>query len=320
MLPYEFKENTTLSNGVEMPTLAFGCAFGNWTDDSKFLSFQPDLAWSIIPQAIEAGFRHFDTALIYGTHHILGNSLGRFFASGDLKREDVFITSKVFHPQVPLALNAIGNSWDLTDREIDVEKRVLHDFERCLAELNIGYLDLLLIHWPGMWDSNDPSHGKKTRKRVWKAFETIYKSGKVRAIGVSNFMEKHFDFLDQAEVTPMLNQMEVNPYIQQTATTDFCRKKNILVESWGPFGSGTTGVLTDPLIQSLGEKYNKNVGQIILRWLGQKGFAAAPKSSNIERMRCNLNIFDFELDREDMKKIDSLERHKSSVCTSESIA
>ena len=316
----DIKKTLTLSNGVEIPRISFGCAFGNWTNKEDFMGFQPDLAWSAIQQALSSGYTHYDTALIYGTHKILGNLLGQNFASGRLKREEIYIKTKIFHPQTPLALNEIGHTWDMNNRDIDIEKRVRHDIERCLDELNLGYIDMIVLHWPGDWNTTDIKHGDFMRQKVWAALEKVYLTGRVRAIGVSNFLEKHFNFLNTAEIKPMLNQIEISPYIQQTSTTEFCKKQGIAVEAWAPFGSGTTGVIKDPCLNNLSSKYNKNVGQIILRWLTQKGFAAIPKSSNLSRMKSNLEIYDFNISDEDMLLIDSLDKNKSSVTTSESIA
>ena len=320
MKPLKVDKTLTLSNGLKMPSIAFGCAFGNWTNKDQFMGFQPDLAWKTIPLAIKSGYLHYDSALVYGTHQILGHSLGQSFANNSLKRENVFIKTKIFHPSTPLALNSLGNSWDMSNKDINVEERVIHDVERSLFELNLGYLDMVVLHWPGDWNTSDRQHGKFMRKEVWKALEVLYKKGKVRSIGVSNFLERHFDFLESATVKPMLNQIEINPYIQQKNTTQFCLKHNIVIEAWSPFGSGSTGLFNDPVLQKIAVKYNKNIGQIILRWLLQKGYAAIPKSSHEGRMQANLDIFNFNLDEQDTVLIDRLDKNLTSVITSETIA
>lgn len=311
----------TLSNGTEMPSLGFGSAFGNWTDKSKFMGFQPDLGWAGVNDAFEAGFRHFDGALVYGSHKVLGTTLGLKMAAGAVKRDDLWITTKVFHPEVPLALNSQGHAFDFIGDEAEIKCKVAAAIEKSLDELSVGYVDLMLMHWPGQFETTDEARGRELRKWCWEVFEQYYEAGRLRAIGVSNFGVKHLtSFLEDVKVKPMVNQIEVNPYILQKDVLEFCKEHDIVIEAWAPFGSGATGVLTDPVIVSLADKYKKNVGQIILRWLVQQGMAALPKSSNLGRMRGNLDVFDFEISEEDMAAITSLDQNKSSVATSENIA
>jgi diketogulonate reductase-like aldo/keto reductase len=308
------KSTLTLHNGLEMPALGFGCAFGNWADDAQWKGFTPEEAWSAVPSALRAGFKHFDGALVYGTHRILGMSLGQQFASGQMKRSDVWVTSKVFHPPVPLCLNTLGQSLDGTDASIDLKAAIRRQIETCLDELMLGYLDLLLMHWPGTWGSSNEAENRRVRKEVWEVFEEYYASGKVKAIGVSNFHQRHLESLiADTKVVPMVNQIELSPYITQDDLVSFCQSKNIIVAAWGPFGSGGTGVLSDPLVKSLSEKYNKNVGQVILRWMVQRGICVLPKSSNEGRMRSNLDIFDFELSADDLAALSALNKNQSSV-------
>jgi len=315
-------EALQLANGVRMPALGFGCAFGNWTDRAQFFGFQPDLAWAAVPAAFRAGFRHFDVALIYGTHKILGASLGAELARGSVKREDLFVTSKVFHPSAEIALNRLGRSFDFTLDLTQVKERVLFDVEKSLDELNLGRLDLLLMHWPGNHNTTDVGRGRALRRQVWAAFEEVYKSGRARAIGVSNFLVRHIEGLkeDGAEIMPMVNQIEVNPYMTQETTVAYCQANNIHVSAWAPFGSGDSALLSDPLLISLSVKYGKNVGQIILRWLYQRGMSSLPKSGNEGRMRSNLQIFDFSIEEQDVAAISALNQNKTSVVTSETIA
>ena len=302
-----------------MPSIGFGCAFGNWTDvDNKerFFGFQADLAYFAIPAAIRAGYTHFDGALIYGTHQILGKSLGDELMKGKVTRNDIFITTKVFHPPGEIALNRIGKSFDFKDPLVvsDIKERVLHDFEKCLDELSFGYVDLLLMHWPREFHSSDEEVGRERRRQCWEAFEEIYSSGRARAIGVSNFQINHLTtLLQDSKVKPMVNQIEISPYFQQRELVEFCILSDIHVVSWGPFGSGQTGVLQDPLIVSLAEKYEKNVGQVILRWLYQQGISALPRSTSESRMRGNLNIFDFALNEEEINSLNLLDRNVTSV-------
>lgn len=314
----------TLPNGIKIPQIGFGCAFGNWSDSTKEIRFQPDLAWKAVSDGLQAGYRCFDGALGYGTHQIVGQTIGKAFAKGKLKREDVFIQSKVFAPTVSLSLNRVGNTVDVlkyaNDPSLDLKERILYDIEKCLSELNLGYLDLLLLHWPGDLQVTDKETARRLRKQAWQALEEAYTAGKVKAIGVSNFLIQHFEtFLEDCTIQPMVNQIEVNPYISQANAVEYCQSKGILVQSWGPFGSGATGVLQDPVILQIAEKYKKNPGQVILRYLNQKGIAAIPKSSSFDRMKSNLNIFDFILDQEDIRRIAALNQNKTSAMTSDSI-
>lgn len=298
--------------------VGFGCAFGNWneTDKSSFFGFQPDLGYFAIPAALRAGYTHFDGAFVYGTHRILGSSLGAEMVKGEQTRADFFVTTKVFHPPGSVALNKIEKSFDFTDPKVtaNIKERVLFDFERSLDELSFGYVDLLLMHWPGEWNTTDEAVGRERRKQCWEAMEEIYASGKARAIGVSNFQVKHLTtLLLDATVKPMVNQIEISPYIQQQDLVAYCQQYNIHPVAWAPFGSGQTGVLQDPLIVALAGKYKKNVGQIILRWMIQQDISVLPKSSSESRMRSNLDVFDFSLSDEEILTLKSLDRNATSV-------
>lgn len=305
-----------LSNGVEIPSLGFGCAFGNWTNgitgSDAFQGFTPEDAWPAVNKAIQAGYKHFDGALVYGTSRPLGTILGMKYADGTLKRSDVFITSKIFHMPAGIALNTQLHTMDMTNPNVNVTERALFDFEKVLSELGHSYVDLLLMHWPGTGD--DAELNRRLRKECWTVFEEMYKSGRARAIGVSNFRRKHLEqLIEDTNVVPMVNQIEVSPYITNCETIDYCKSLGIVVEAWAPFGSGATGVIKDPVLQELAAKYRKSPGQVVLRWLVQKGIVALPKSSNLERMRENLNIFDFSIDDADMAKITALNKNASSV-------
>jgi len=305
-----------LSNGVEIPAVGFGCAFGNWTNaltgSTAFQGFCPEEAWAPMTKAVQAGYTHFDGALVYGTNRVLGTVLGMKYAEGTLKRSDMFITSKIFHMPAPLALNTQGHSMDMTNPAVNVPERTVYDYEKILADLGHGYCDLLLMHWPGMGD--DAVLNRSLRKQCWTAMEELYKAGRVRAIGVSNFRKHHLEqLIADTTIVPMVNQIEVSPYITNSETVAFCKEKGIVVEAWAPFGSGATGVLKEPLLAELAAKYSKGPGQVILRWLVQQGIVALPKSSSIERMKENLDIFNFEISDEDMAKITGLNRNASSV-------
>lgn len=311
-------QSVTLSNGVVCPSIGFGCAFGNWSDKSKIFGFQPDLAWQAVHSALKVGYKHLDCAYAYGTHKIVGLTLGTQMVKG-AKREDFFITTKVFHMPADIASNSIGKTLDMTNPSINIKERVLYDFEKSLDELNLGFVDLLLMHWPGQ--GTDEKLNRRLRKECWEVFQDIYKSGKARAIGVSNFTVKHLTtFLQDINIAPMVNQIEVSPYIHQKDVVEYCRQKGIVVTAWAPFGSGATGVLEDPVISTIAKTHNKNPGQVILRWLLQQGMMVLPKSSNEARMASNLDVWDFSLSVTEMASMTALDQNKSSVVTADGIA
>ncbi|CAM9149028.1 unnamed protein product, partial [Ectocarpus fasciculatus] len=298
----------TLRNGVTVPFVGFGCAFGNWTDNSRFMGFQPELGHFSVAAALRAGYTHFDCAYVYGSHRVVAQHVGQELSKGKKKRSDYFLTTKVCHPWSENALNNIKKTFNFTlIPNCDIRERVFIDFETSLDELSVGYVDLLLMHWPGAFNSIDESVGRTKRRVCWETFEEIYTTGKTRAIGVSNFQVRHLvALLEDTKIVPMVNQIEISPYIQQPEVVSYCMEKDIKLVAWSPFGSGSTGVLTDPTIVALGKKYNKNSGQVILRWLVQKGIGVLPKSSSEDRMSYNLDIFDFEIVTEDMVKINGL--------------
>lgn len=308
--------------GKEMPVIGFGCAMGNWGDKSKWIGFQPDLGWAAFPKAVNSGYTHFDCAFAYGTHNILGMTLGQKFASGELKREDVWVTTKVFHPPSGgMSLDNYPRTFvEMPSADMPIEElkdRMRRDIHHSLAELNLGYVDLLLMHFAGcpgtrgaegMKEKNDAM-----RKAVWEVFEEQYEIGKCKAIGVSNFDQGHLEeLMKTAKVMPMVNQIEVNPFITQTKTVEFCKKNNIVVQAWGPLGADpATGVLGDETLKKIAASQNKNVGQIILRWIYQLGLVSVPKSQNEARMAGNLDIFGFELSEQEMSTISALDKNKS---------
>lgn len=262
------KEYTVLSNGVKMPNLAFGTFKVNEGDDIQ-----------IILDAIEAGYRHFDTAAFYNTEEALGKAIKK---SG-LPREKFFVTTKVWK----------------TCMGYEGAKK---SFEESLKKLDMDYVDLFLIHWP---IPDEKSDWKKLDIETWKAFEEIYKEGKVKAIGVSNFLNHHMqNILDNCKVVPMVNQIEFHPGYIQKDVVDFDKEHGIVVEAWSPLGRER--VFKDELLNELAEKYNKSVAQICLAFALQMDVVPLPKSSSIERMKQNMDI-DFELKKEDFEKIVNME-------------
>ncbi len=241
-----------------------------------FLSKEGDEVENAVKVALENGYRHIDTAAIYKNERGVGNAIK---ASG-VAREDIFITSKVWNTEQ-------GYSTTLAA------------FDESLEKLQTDYLDLYLVHWP---------KGKRSVE-TWKALEEIYKKGKVKAIGVSNFLVHHLEsFLPECNVTPAVNQYEFHPELLQPGLLEYCQKRGIQPEAWSPIMKGRVNDV--PLMQELAAKYAKTPVQVVLRWDIQKGVVTIPKSVTPERIISNANIFDFELSEEDMAKIDALDKNK----------
>ncbi len=307
------KRALTLQNQVEMPAVAYGCAFGNWTGTADFQGFLPEQAWAALDHALDAGYRAFDGAHAYGTESILGTLLGQRFADGRLERDDLFITTKLAHPATPPHINISHlRTWD-ADCVESVEARVLDDFMRTLDDLRLGYVDLLMVHWPGPFENRDREFARQVRKRLWKTFASLYERGAARALGVCNFTAEHLaEFLeDGREPFPAVNQVEYHPYCQDPQLVAFCGEHDIVLAAYAPFGSGALGLTEDPTLQSIADKHGVSVGRVILRWHVQQGRAVLPKSSNPKRMRENLDLFSFRLDDRDIQAIDALGKRET---------
>lgn len=228
--------------------------------------------------AIEAGYRLIDTAASYMNEEAVGNALKR---SG-VPREELFITTKLW----------------VQDASYEGAKQA---FETSLQKLQLDYLDLYLIHQP-----YGDVHG------AWRAMEELYKAGRIRAIGISNFPpDRVMDFLVQHEVVPAVNQVETHPFHQQVAEQQFMVDNGVQIEAWGPFAEGKNDLFHNELLQGIGAKYQKSVAQVVLRWLTQRGVVAIPKSVKPERMAENFNSLDFELSPEDMEAIKTLDTKAS---------
>ncbi|USL39553.1 aldo/keto reductase [Priestia megaterium] len=228
--------------------------------------------------ALMAGYRLIDTAAAYMNEEAVGKAIKR---SG-IPREEIFITTKLW----------------IQDAGYENAKKA---FTKSLERLQVDYLDLYLIHQPF-----GDVYGS------WRAMEELYHEGKIRAIGVSNFhMDRLVDLIDHNEVTPAVNQIETHPFCQQIESANFMKENNVQIESWGPFAEGKNNIFQNELLASIAKKYNKSVAQVILRWLTQRGVVVIPKSVHKERIIENFNIFDFELNQEDIDMIATLDTKES---------
>ncbi|AIQ35905.1 2,5-diketo-D-gluconic acid reductase [Paenibacillus sp. FSL R5-0345] len=229
-------------------------------------------------EAIMAGYRLIDTAASYLNEEAVGRAIKR---SG-IPRKDLFITTKLW----------------IQDTGYERTKKA---FEKSLARLQLDYLDLYLIHQPF-----GDVHGS------WRAMEELYREGKIRAIGVSNFhSDRLIDLILHNEITPAVNQVETHPFCQQIESAKFMQENNVQIESWGPFAEGKNNMFQNEILASIAQKYNKSVAQVVLRWLTQRGVVVIPKSVRKERIIENFNIFDFELNAEDMERIAMLDTKES---------
>eukprot|EP00457_Paulinella_chromatophora_P008925 gb/GEZN01008974.1/.p1 GENE.gb/GEZN01008974.1/~~gb/GEZN01008974.1/.p1 ORF type:complete len:392 (+),score=30.85 gb/GEZN01008974.1/:47-1222(+) len=313
LCPITPQNSALLANGVRIPLVGAGCAFGNWTDKTMFQGFLPELAWRAITLALQGGVRHFDNAKAYGTERHVGTLLGRYFASGSLQREHIFLCTKLGHPAAPPHLGISSQrTWD--PRSVpSVPLRLTADMETSLDELGVGYVDLVLLHWPGSFTETDPMYARDNRIAMWKVMESFLKKGIAKAIGVSNFTKQHLEHLieDGCTVLPMVNQIEVHPYCQDHPLLRYCKEQKILVEAYAPFASGSMNLMQDPVLMKIAKKVGKSVGQVILRWNVQHGRVVLPKSGKLHRIQENLNIFHFQLESADMAAIDALQGNKS---------
>jgi 2,5-diketo-D-gluconate reductase A len=255
----------TLNNGVTIPQLGFGV-----------FQIPPDRTGEAVRVALETGYRHIDTAEMYGNE----KGVGQAVRDSGLPRSDVFVTSK------------LGNR----DHAYD---DALAAFDRTMDDLGLDYLDLFLVHWPL------PAVGDYVE--TWRAMEEIYRSGRVKAIGVSNFQRAHLERLfRETDVVPAVDQIEVHPYLAQDPLREFCRDHGIAVEAWSPIAQGK--VLGDPVVGAIAARTGRTPAQVVLRWHLQRGDIVFPKSVTPERVAENFRLFDFELEPDDMAAIAGLNR------------
>jgi diketogulonate reductase-like aldo/keto reductase len=260
----------TLSNGVKIPCIGFG----TWqTPDG-------DIAVSSVKAALKAGYRHIDTAAIYGNEE----SVGRAIKESGVPRKEIFLTTKLWN----------------TEHGYEPAIRA---FEESARKLGTDYFDLYLIHWPN--PVNFRGNWQQANADTWRAFEELYKAGKVRAVGISNFHERHIEpLLKTAAIAPQVNQIRLCPGNTQDAVVEYSRSKNMLLEAYSPLGVGK--VLSSPEIKIFADKYGRSVAQICIRWSLQRGYLPLPKSVTSERIEENTKVFDFEISAEDVGKIAAL--------------
>lgn len=261
----------TLANGVTIPQLGFG----TWqTPDGQ-------VAIDSVKVALEVGYRHIDTAQGYKNE----GSVGQAIKESGIARDEIFVTTKVWNS---------NHSYELAKDSILTS----------LAELELEYIDLVLIHWPNPLAFRE--HWEEANAQTWRAMEELYTAGKIKAIGVSNFRPHHLEALAKtAQIAPMVNQIFLAPGERMPETVSYCRAHDILVEAYSPLGTGK--IFDVPDMQKIAQSYQKSVAQIAIRWSLQHGFLPLPKSVTPSRIKENSEVFDFELTAEDMAVIDQLD-------------
>ena len=260
-----------LSNGYEIPVVGFG----TWqTPDG-------DVAVSSVKEALAAGYRHIDTAQGYKNEE----SVGQAIKESGIPREEIFLTTKLWNA---------NHSYEL----------VMSSFEESLKKLQTDYLDLFLIHWPNPVAFRD--NWEQANAYTWRAFEELYEAGKIKAIGVSNFLPHHLDTLAKtAKIMPMVNQVFLAPGELQPTVVEYAKKHDMILEAYSPLGTGK--IFDVPEMKQIAEAHDKTIAQVALRWSLQHEFLPLPKSVTPSRIKENTELFDFELTEEEMKQIDQLD-------------
>lgn len=259
-----------LNNGTTISCIGYG-TFQTSNDKTK----------EAVTEALKAGYRHIDTASFYGNEQGVGEAIRK----SEINRKDIFVTSKLWNE----------------DRGY-IETKIA--FEKTLKNLNMNYLDLYLIHWP----ANRKQFGddaKTINAATWMAMEELYVEGKVKAIGLSNFLPHHIDeLMETAKIKPMVDQIEFHPGWAQFEISEYCKKNDILVEAWSPLGR--KDCLSNNTLIAISKKYHKSVAQLCIRWVMQHGILPLPKSVTPSRIIANTDVFDFIIEENDMQTIDAL--------------
>ncbi|XP_058796941.1 aldo-keto reductase family 1 member B1-like [Phymastichus coffea] len=295
-------ESVIFSNGNKIPALGLG----TWKSKGG-------TAVNIIKDAVRIGYRHIDTSPVYGNEKEIGQAITELVSENVVKREDLFITSKL---------------WNTRHRPDLVEEAL----RKTLSDLQTTYLDLYLIHWPFAFKELEEPFPEGPDGKVqfsdvdyvdtWKAMEQLQEKGLVRNIGVSNFNSKQLSrVLDNCKIKPVTNQVECHPYLPQVKLSEFCKSKDILITAYSPLGSpdrpwaqpGDPSLLEDPKVKEIAAKYKKSTAQVVLRYQVQRGHIVIPKSASIVRLEENTKIFDFQLSEEDIKLLHTFDR-KWRVC------
>ena len=262
----------TLNNGVLIPVLGFG----TWKAENG------EVAYQAVLEALKAGYRHIDTAAIYKNEE----SVGRAIRDSGIPRQEIFVTTKLWNT---------NHSYDETRQA----------FEESMEKLGLDYLDLYLIHWPNPKPLRENDEWKTRNAEVWRAMEDLYKEGKIRAIGVSNFLPHHLDaLLETVRVIPAVNQVRLAPGVYQEEVVDYCKEKEILLEAWGPFGQGE--LFEKKEVQEIAAKHGKSVAQIALAWSLAEGFLPLPKSVTASRIQSNLDSFGIELSKDEREVLKTI--------------
>ncbi|MER0123986.1 aldo/keto reductase [Streptococcus sp. ZJ93] len=260
----------TMNNGLTIPALGFG----------TFLSKEGEEVYNAVRKALEVGYRHIDTAAFYGNEE----SIGRAIKDSGVAREELYITTKLWN-------DAHGY------------EEAKAAFADSLEKLQLDYLDLYLIHWPNPVEIRD--RWQKANADAWRAMEELVAEGKIKSIGVSNFMVHHLDeLLKTATIVPAVNQIRLAPGVYQDEIVTYCREKQIVIEAWSPLGRGE--LFTHPIMLSLAEKYGKTVAQVALAWSWAQGFLPLPKSVTDSRIVENLDFEDIVLSEEDIAAITAI--------------
>lgn len=270
------KTHFKLNNDVKIPSIGFG----TWqTPDG-------DTAANVIKIAVKEGYRHIDAAAIYKNE----KGVGAGIKACGIERKDLFVTSKLWNSE---------RGYETT----------LKAFKNTLKDLQLDYLDLYLIHWPATAHQFD--NWQQRNAETWRAMEKLYNDGKIKAIGVSNFLEHHLKpLMEVAKIQPMVNQIEYHPGFMQDDCVAFCRDNNIQIEGWSPLGRGE--VLDNEMLKTIALTYNKSVAQICIRWAMQHNVIPLPKSVTPHRIKENFDVFDFEISAKDMTRINQMDPIGSS--------
>lgn len=257
-------------NGNHMPMLGLG----------TFRVENDDTCKEAVKHAIESGYRSIDTAKVYGNEEQVGQGIKEGLESTGLNREDIFVTSKLFFEDFG-------------------RKNVAQAYETSIQKLGLDYLDLYLVHWPGT--------NEAVMIDTWKGMEDLYKDNRVKNIGVSNFNPDHFEaLLAQVSIKPVINQVEFHPYFTQEKLRKYLEAQNIYMESWSPFMNAQ--ILNDETLNEIGKEVNKTAAQVIIKWNMQHNVVVIPKSVTSSRIEENIDVFDFELSADQMKRIDDLNK------------